>query len=82
MRITNLARLAAATAMLAIAAPAWSKPGADAPKYGTFGIDRTAEDKTVAPGDDFWTFANGSWAKRTAIAADKTSVGYSNILSD
>ncbi len=82
MRSTILARLAVATAVLAISAPALARPATDAPKYGTFGIDLSTEDASIKPGDDFWTFANGGWAKRTAIPADKTSVGYANILSD
>nr|MDQ2878147.1 M13 family metallopeptidase [Pseudomonadota bacterium] len=36
----------------------------------------------VRPGDDFWTYANGGWAARTQIPADKASVGYASILSD
>ena len=47
-----------------------------------FGIDLTAEDKSVKPGDDFWTYANGSWDKRTPIAADRTSAGAGVILAD
>ena len=83
MRLTTFARLSAATAILAIAAPALSKDAAiKAPRYGQFGIDLSAKDPAVKPGDDFWTFANGGWAKRTEIPADKGAVGYGNILSD
>ena len=31
--------------------------------------------ESVKPGDDFFDFVNGSWAKRTEIAADRTFVG-------
>jgi len=75
-----LGRLALGAAVLAIAIPAAAKMGA--PRYGAFGIDLTTQDKAVKAGDDFWTYANGAWAKRTEIPADKGSVGYGNILSD
>ena len=52
------------------------------PVYGSFGIDLTAEDKAIDPGDDFWTYANGNWDKRTTIAADRTSAGASVLLAD
>lgn len=77
-----IGRLALGAAALAIAIPAVAKMAATAPRYGAFGIDLTTQDKAVKPGDDFWTFANGAWAKRTEIPADKGSVGYGNILSD
>ena len=50
--------------------------------YGTFGIDLTARDPAVKPGDDFWTYANGAWAARTPIAADRTSAGVGVVLVD
>ncbi len=81
MRFNRFARLAAATAFIALAVPALSKDAAT-PRYGSFGVDLSAKDAAVKPGDDFWTFANGAWAKRTQIPADKGAVGYGNILSD
>src|SRR3546814_13702422 len=32
-------------------------------------------DRTVLPGDDFYAYANGAWAKATAIPADKSNYG-------
>ena len=85
MRINRFARLAAATAIIALAVPAltpaMSKDAAK-PRYGSFGVDLSAKDDAVTAGDDFWTFANGGWNKRTEIPADKGAVGYGNILSD
>jgi putative endopeptidase len=52
------------------------------PEYGTFGFDEAGMDKTVAPGDDFYGFANGQWAKSTPIPADKSNYGSFNILDD
>ena len=39
------------------------------------GIDASWLDKTVKPGDDFFHYANGSWAKITEIPADRSSIG-------
>jgi putative endopeptidase len=39
-------------------------------------------DRSVAPGDDFFAFANGTWLRTTAIPADKSSYGTWAILGD
>jgi putative endopeptidase len=39
------------------------------------GVDRTAFDTAVKPGDDFEQYANGAWRARTEIPADRSSVG-------
>ena len=36
----------------------------------------------VAPGDDFYAYANGGWLKATPIPPDKASYGAGSILSD
>lgn len=45
------------------------------------GIDPAAMDKSVKPGDDFYTFANGGWMKATEIPADRSNVGGFYIAS-
>ena len=50
--------------------------------YGSFGIDVNGMDKSVAPGDDFYDFVNGTWAKTTAIPADKANYGAFDTLAD
>jgi len=45
-----------------------------APRYGTWGVDLSAVDKAVAPGDDFDGYVNGAWNKRTEIPADQASI--------
>src|ERR1019366_9557955 len=45
------------------------------------GIDRSAMDKSFAPGDDFYNYANGSWLKRTEIPPDQSRWGAFNILN-
>ena len=46
------------------------------------GIDVAGMDKSVTPGDDFNSFANGGWIKATPIPADKASFGIFSILAD
>ncbi|RUN78453.1 M13 family peptidase [Sphingomonas sp. TF3] len=82
MRTSTFARLAAAAAIVALAAPTLAKDAKSGPRYGTFGVDLTTQNKAIKPGDDFWTFANGAWDKRTQIAADRTSAGYWVVISD
>ena len=55
---------------------------ANGPTYGRFGFDEKGMDKSVRPGDDFYAFANGEWAKTTAIPADKASYGAFDVLAD
>ncbi|NIJ36508.1 putative endopeptidase [Sphingopyxis panaciterrae] len=43
--------------------------------FGNWGVDLTARDETVKPGDDFDKYANGGWFARTEIPADQPSAG-------
>lgn len=52
------------------------------PVFGTFGMDTAGMNKAVKPGDDFFAFANGTWAATTEIPADKSSHGGFGILRD
>jgi putative endopeptidase len=60
-------------------APASAEAG---PRYGDFGIDLTAMDTSVRPGDSFWHFVNGKWDKQTEIAADRVNAGAMVVLAD
>ena len=73
----NFRHLLMASSLL-VAAPAL----AAAPKFGDWGYDAAAMDSAVKPGDDFFDFVNGAWAKRTEIAADRTFVGIDSVLND
>jgi putative endopeptidase len=53
-----------------------------APPVGEVGIDLAGIDKTVKPGNDFFSFANGTWVKSTEIPADRSSWGSNQILSE
>ena len=56
--------------------------GADRPQIGSYGFDAAGMDRTVAPGDSFYDYANGTWAKTTAIPADKANYGAFDVLAD
>jgi putative endopeptidase len=53
----------------------------ESPRYGDWGFDLTGMDRSVSPGDDFYTWANGAWFKRTEIPADRTRFGNFDALS-
>jgi putative endopeptidase len=61
------------------AAPATAQPPAPSPSLG---IDLAGMDKTVAPGDDFFAHANGTWFKTTEIPPDKAAYGAGYIVFD
>ena len=43
--------------------------------FGAWGVDLSARDPSVKPGDDFDRYANGGWSARTEIPADQPSAG-------
>jgi predicted metalloendopeptidase len=46
------------------------------------GIDLAGIDGTVAPGDDFFAYANGAWIKSTEIPPDRSAYGVGAILEE
>ncbi len=52
------------------------------PTYGTFGFDTAGMDRTVAPGDDFGRYANGTFLKTLVIPEDKSNYGMFTRLRD
>jgi putative endopeptidase len=97
MKKLNLA-LAASTALIALtatqtsAAPRTTDSSAAVvaaevattakPEIGTFGFDKTGMDASANPGDDFYAYVNGTWAKNTVIPADKSNYGMFTALDD
>jgi len=77
------AGIAAGAALLApqalAQAPA-AKPPAAALQY--VGLDLAGMDHSVAPGDDFFAYANGNWYKHTTIPADRSSDGTGAALTE
>ena len=51
--------------------------GVETPHYGAWGFDTAGMDRTVLPGDNFNSFANGAALARTIIPADRSSYGIS-----
>jgi putative endopeptidase len=89
-----IASLAASTALLSgcasdalsgppeAAEPATATAAAPKPQIGTFGFDAAGMDSSVHPGDDFYAYANGVWAKNTVIPDDKSNYGMFGALDD
>lgn len=87
MKLALKLAFAATVSALAIAAPAQADDTAAAtskagPQLGTFGFDTSGMDSSVKPGDDFYNFANGTWAKNTPIPEDKSNYGMFTALDD
>ncbi|MEO7786875.1 MAG: M13 family metallopeptidase [Sphingomicrobium sp.] len=73
----------ALAATTSIAGVAIAAPTAGArPQYGHFGVDETGMDRSILPGDDFYGFVNGKWARATPIPADKSNFGAFEVLQD
>jgi putative endopeptidase len=62
--------------------PAVTNPPANAPRYGSFGFDAAGMDRSVAPGQSFYDFANGNWDRTTEIPADQANYGMFTALAD
>lgn len=78
-----LVALAAGPAFAQSATPAAPASPADGKAaLGTFGFDSQGMDRSVAPGDDFYDYANGTWAKTTPIPDDKSNYGMFTALDD
>ncbi|HEV8266752.1 MAG TPA: M13 family metallopeptidase, partial [Thermoanaerobaculia bacterium] len=74
--VMKLARLALLPALAIGAYALSSTPPKAVPKVAPgakHGIDLTAIDPSIAPGDDFFRYANGKWIARTEIPADRGS---------
>src|SRR5690349_18095010 len=64
--------------------PAQVAPASPAHKaeIGDFGLDLTAMNPAVRPGNDFYAYANGKWLDSFEIPADRSSYGPFNKLED
>jgi putative endopeptidase len=70
-----VARVAAGAALAISFSLAAAAPGGS-------GVDPSGIDGAVKPGDDFFAYANGAWAAKTEIPADRASVGIWTVLAD
>ncbi len=76
-----LASALAAGAGVAVS-PAAAADGAATPKLGTFGVDLSARDTAVKPGDDFNRYTSGHWLDTYQLKDYETSFGSFNALRD
>ncbi len=49
---------------------------------GPQGLDLAGMDRTLAPGDDFFAFANGAWLRSAVIPPDRSSTGAGTQLME
>jgi putative endopeptidase len=70
-------RLASIPLALLLAGPALGQA-----QWGTYGIDTASADRSVKPGDDFWSYVNGGWAKTVEIPADRGALSQVQRLND
>ena len=94
-RSSSLSRLGVATLVLLSAcskseptpAPAATATPATAvvpgkPALGTFGFDTAGMDRSVVPGDNFFDYANGNWARTTEIPPDRSTYSAFAVLGE
>jgi putative endopeptidase len=55
---------------------------AAAPTNTSSGLDLAGIERSVAPGDDFFRYANGAWLVKTEIPPDRSSFGADAILEE
>ncbi|QIR15591.1 M13 family metallopeptidase [Shewanella aestuarii] len=51
-------------------------------ELGNFGIDLTARNENIKPGDDFFMYASGTWYDNFEMPADKTRYGAFTALAE
>ncbi|MCG9732255.1 M13 family metallopeptidase [Shewanella sp. Isolate13] len=51
-------------------------------ELGSFGVDLSARNEAVKPGDDFFMYASGTWYDNYVMPADKTRFGAFNALAE
>jgi putative endopeptidase len=73
-----LGAAAASTLALSVAAAA----AVAKPVYPPYGLDLTAPDTAVKPGDDFFQYANGAYLARTTIPADRPAASRRLEMTD
>jgi putative endopeptidase len=72
MTLTRSLLACAAACALLTAAPAFAQTKS--------GVDLTSIEKSIKPGDDFWTYANDKWVKAHPIPADRSSYGITAVM--
>jgi putative endopeptidase len=81
-RILAVAVVAAITTMAAVPAAKGAGPQATPATTDNSGIDLAGMDHSIKPGDDFFSYTNGTWVKNTQIPADRSSTGPTQDLEE
>ena len=79
------AAASADTATTPSAAIDWVEPDivtATPDQWGDWGIDLTTQDLSVAPGDNFYRFMNGTWLNEFEMPADRSRYGSFSLLAE
>jgi putative endopeptidase len=76
IRLRTPSLLLVAGVALALACP----PSVAAQQAPATGLDTAGMDRSVRPGDNFFSYANGTWLAHTEIPVDRSSYGSSSIL--
>ncbi|MGO8720514.1 MAG: M13 family metallopeptidase [Acidobacteriaceae bacterium] len=86
MRFSSSRNFIIATFVCMLLGPSFLLAGAqnieNPPRQETHGINVANMDRSVAPGDNFYLYANGDWIKRTVIPADRAGVSVFSRLDD
>ena len=72
--------LAGALSLSWAAASLWAETAPSVP--ASVGIDLAGIDRSVAPGSDFFAYANGTWMKTTEIPPDRAAYGVGAAVAD
>ncbi|HET9231226.1 MAG TPA: M13 family metallopeptidase N-terminal domain-containing protein, partial [Vitreimonas sp.] len=82
MHMNRRQALASSAGVAALAVlPAACNRARQGAAIGAWGIDLAARDLTVDPGDDFFSYVNGTWIRDTEIPADRTYYGTFDMLA-
>jgi len=73
--VACLALIAAHPAACVAAAPVAAAPAATQAQIAPWGLDLSARDPSVKPGDDFYRYANGHWLDTHSIPPDRSTWG-------
>jgi predicted metalloendopeptidase len=81
-RSAGFSLLLVALAGVTRAASAQTSPAETSAAPSAAGLDVAGMDRSVAPGDDFFGYANGTWVKTTEIPADRSNYSAGVILTE
>jgi putative endopeptidase len=81
MKIVLVLAAAVAGATLGVSAPSVADPPFGKPRTPPWGFDLAGRDTSVAPGADFYAYANGDFVKKLVIPPDRSRYGSFDALA-